>query len=382
MGDDRLSNIRSKLLAEGFTEDVIAMMGSKYKEPSASARGTLRTYQLEWKRFADFCTKQGRRKELVDPKDVANFLAERYKEGASGSKIDATITALDMTRRFLVDSDKSLANDPVIKELRRTAKKKRPPPREKKPNQYFDPALIYHWLAAQPENKDLTNINLRRKVVTLMVLDALARGSDLARVCGKHMRWQEKKVTVYAFWTKEEKKLSWTPFVFRCSCDTLKNACTFCAMRDYEQRPKVAQRRKLAKDLEFKTEAGSVKAKPFFISTRCKTEAISKETLRSDLKAVMLQAGIDHVWTPHDLRGATASKLWNLQAGQQRVLDLGRWRSKKTFQDHYFKRSFFLEASPENRKLPTRYLLRQKVSYVDEAELQEIEEKLNNEANS
>ena len=63
----------------------------------------MRTYQNVWQSFGTFCRKNQRKQEEVDPKDVANFIAERFKKGDSGSKINATITALDRTRVFLVE---------------------------------------------------------------------------------------------------------------------------------------------------------------------------------------------------------------------------------------------------------------------------------------
>ena len=107
------------------------MMLAKFKTPSAN-KGTLRSYQNVWQSFGAFCSRQGKRKDDLNTQDVANFIAERYQKGDSGSKIDATITALDRTKRFLIGSESPLGSDPIIQELRASAKKSRPPPRNLK----------------------------------------------------------------------------------------------------------------------------------------------------------------------------------------------------------------------------------------------------------
>ena len=209
-----------------------------------------------------------------------------------------------------------------------------------------------------------------------MVLDAAARGSDLIHIICNAISWHQRSVSVHAFWTKEAKEASWTPFSFHCSCSALKNACTFCAMKAYNSRTKVAQRRTKSKPIEVKTDDGVKKGKPFFLSHRGPPAALSLETLRKDLSRWMKEAKLDERWTPHDLRGAVASKLMNLHAGEDRVLQMGRWKSKATFTKHYYKPAFYAEAKTSNAKIPLRFLLRQRVKHIEEQEWQEITERV------
>jgi len=74
------------------------------KVPSAE-RGTLRAYQDVWTEFSTYCKANEKKRERVEEQDVANFIADKFKKGASGSRIGAMITALDMTKKFLVGSD-------------------------------------------------------------------------------------------------------------------------------------------------------------------------------------------------------------------------------------------------------------------------------------
>ena len=350
----------------------------KFKVPSAK-KGTLRAYERVWQEFSDYCKRHNRVREALEESDVANFIADRYGKGASGSKIDATITALDMTKKFLGGSHRSLAEAPVIKDLRRMAKKRRPPPKSTKPSSYFDPAVIYQTIANNPRDSNLKSCDLRQKVEMLMVLDAAARGSDLHKISSSHMEWKEDSVVVNAFWTKESRSPSWTPFQFKCTCNILSNACTFCSLREYKSRPRIVERRRKSAQITLSTTNEVLLGKPFLLSHRGKAAGISVETIRTDLQCLMTAAKIDSRWTPHDLRGAVASKLWNLQAGEKRILSFGRWSSRTTFLKHYFKPAFYKEADRQNAKKPIRHLNRLIVHKVDEDTFQKINEQIEGE---
>jgi len=363
------------LLSSGFTSDVFDLLVSKFKIPSET-RGTLHTYQTTWEKFGTYCASNSLDRGAMEVTDIANFIAQEYKQGAIGSKVDAHITALDMTRRFLLEDAIPLGQLQIFKDLRKAAKSRRPPPRNAKPTSYFDPARIYLHISMQGQTRKLKSADLRQKVEMLMVLDAAARGSDLHKVCEDLITWEGKDVTVQAFWTKEEKTARMTPFKFRCSCNVMLNACTACTIKEYQNRPRVKHRRKKAKGI--KVERGKeVKVyKPFLVSHRGKAAAISVCTIRKDLQSLMVRAGVDPVWTPHDLRGAVASKLINLQAGEERVIQLGRWKSKKTMEKHYFKKAFYIQASRKNERVALWELLRETVMKVDDRTLKRIEEKL------
>ena len=318
-------------------------------------------------------------REALEERDVANFIADKFGEGASGSKIDATITALDMTKKFQAGSHRPLAEAPVIRDLRRMAKKRRPPPKSTKPSSYFDPAVIYQTISRNPTDNNLKSCDLRQKVEMLMVLDAAARGSDLHKISLAHMEWKEDSVVVNAFWTKEAKTPSWTPFLFKCTCSILINACTFCSLREYKSRQRIVERRRKSAQITLTTGNGVLHCKPFLLSHRGKAAGISIETIRSDLQCLMTAAKLDARWTPHDLRGAVASKLWNLQAGEKRILSFGRWSSRTTFMKHYFKPAFYKEAGKRNAKKPIRLLNRLLVHKIDEETFQRINEQIEGE---
>lgn len=365
MGDSRLQVIRRELREKGYTESVFRMCIEKYKKPS-DQKGTLRGYQRSWKGFVDYCRSKGRDAEVMEVTDVANFLSFLYDEGALGSKVDAVCTALDMTRRMLFPSKKFLADEPVIAAIRKTAKIRRPPLRDGKPKAYFDPALIFVVLRNMSPNSALGSGRLRQKAEVLMVLDAAARGSDLQNICMEHVRIETNILRIGAFWTKEMKQAGWQSLVFHCSCSLSRDTCTVCTVKEYMTRAMIVRRRNKAIKLKLEAPEGTTEGTPLLVSHRGKAAAVSIPTLRKDIASVMSQAGIDPSWTPHDVRGAVASKLWNLGAGEDRVLELGRWSARNTFLNHYFKKARYKETNARNAEVPLWKLLRTPVTELDE----------------
>ena len=77
-----------------------------------------------------FCEKDTKRVLSFEAKDVANFATKMFEEGATGSAVNAAITALDETRGVVDPSLPPLGQIQIIKKLRRAAKKRRPPKRK------------------------------------------------------------------------------------------------------------------------------------------------------------------------------------------------------------------------------------------------------------
>jgi hypothetical protein len=89
------------------------------------------------------------------------------------------------------------------------------------------------------------------------------------------------------------------------------------------------------------------------------------DRLRNDLRETMLESGVEEGWTPHALRGASASKCINLGLDTERVLSHGRWANMATLKKSYFRPDFFCESSSDNLHLPIWRALRLPVRRVD-----------------
>ena len=119
MGNNRLSCIRRRLTEEGFTEDVLDVIIQAYKVPS-DHKGTLRSYQNVWAGFVEFCGEDSDRALEFRREDCANFATKLFREGASGSAVDAAITALDSTRAVILPLSAFLGQDRVMASIRKS----------------------------------------------------------------------------------------------------------------------------------------------------------------------------------------------------------------------------------------------------------------------
>ena len=64
----------------------------------SNKKGTLRQCEKVWVDFVGFCEKYTKRAMSFEAKDVANFATKMFENGATGSAVNAAITALDETR--------------------------------------------------------------------------------------------------------------------------------------------------------------------------------------------------------------------------------------------------------------------------------------------
>jgi hypothetical protein len=125
------------------------------------------------------------------------------------------------------------------------------------------------------------------------------------------------------------------------------------------------RRKKVPLSTMITSDGTKVQERRLFITHKNAAKAISLDRLRKDLRWTMEQSSIPDSWTPHSLRGASASKCINLGLDQKRVLDHGRWTSFQTFRKHYLRTDFFKESSSSNCNLPIWKALRTPVTSIE-----------------
>ena len=138
-------------------------------------------------------------------------------------------------------------------------------------------------------------------------------------------------------------------------------------LRFYSSHPLVLKRRKKCPKQDYDAPRGTKKGTPLFLTHKSSAKGIALKTLRKELKELMVEAGLDEIWTVHSCRGATVSKLFNLGFSMKRCQDFGRWHSTSSLEKHYLKRANYKEYSEENNKLPSWELLRCQATPIEEA---------------
>ena len=398
MGHNRLLCLRDVLAKGGYSKGVWELILQGYKHPS-DKKGTLRQYEKVWAGFVGFCGKDTKRALSFEAKDVANFASKMFDDGATGSAVNAAITALDETRGVVDPSLPPLGQMQLIKKLRRAAKKRRPPKRKSlQPNTYFDPLLIYRHLSRLGKDIKFSLDKLRTKVATLLLLDGGLRGNELCKVFVENIKLEDRKADIKLPWTKEEKEMKWTLLSIHCSCvgqaqfkeekkedeDNLDvrgdhsdfemagplwriSSCSFCSLKDYLKHPRVKKRREKCPRESYEAVEGKREGSPLLLTHKGPAKGIALTTLRKEIKNVMLDANVDPFWHVHDCRGACVSKLFNLGCSKRRCREFGRWSNSKTLDDHYLKVAHYRERAHENNHVPTWELLRMKVTEVNES---------------
>ena len=335
-------SIRQKLGKEGFSDGVYNLIVGRYKNQS-DKRSTLFGHQKVWGEFVRFCGNSARALDFRVT-DIANFLSDLFNKGARGTRISAAISTLELTRGFFIPNGTRLAENPIIESLRRSAKVQRPPLKDLKSDQYYDPYLILRSVSKR-RNKSLSCVDLRAKAVTLVCIDGAMRVNELAKMYLENFTFELKEVTVRVCFTKEKQQNAWTGFRFFCSCVSglkpelswRQEACTYCTLKAYAERKRVVARREKVVKCSYTAPEGDKLGTPFFVTHKNKAKGLSVNSIRSDVLKVMAGAGLEDSWNPHSLRGAVTSKLFNLGIDEKRVLQFGRWSNVKTFRENCYR---------------------------------------------
>ena len=131
-----------------------------------------------------------------------------------------------------------------------------------------------------------------------------------------------------------------------------------------------SRRKEAGLDTLVTSDGDKVEVRRLFVTHKNKVKPLSLDRLRNDLKWTMGESGLNvKDWTPHSLRGASASKCINIGLDSARVLEHGRWLSWQTFKKHYLRIDFFGQSSQNNHNLPVWKALRTPVTSVDTSNL-------------
>lgn len=376
------------------------MVIARYKHQT-DKKGTLRTHQQTWSSFVQHCGSP-EQALLFTRQDVANFISVMYDKGAKGSKVDATLSALDRTRAFFKPGSTPLAQDDLIKHIKKAATVRRPSPKQLLKNEkYYDPLQLLDALSLLGPLKAASCITLRLRTAVTLLVDGALRVNELTSVYTENMEFGDRRLIIKFPFTKEKRRLCWTTVYFYCSClefdqssngretqeelmsakkekehvaeegksdvqrERKEGACSFCTARAYFLDKRVVKRRERAGKVKYETPEGFKLGTPFLVTHKAQAAQASLDTIRKDVIQAMKDARIPSIWTVHSIRGATVSKIRNLGVDLQRVLDFGRWSVPSTFLQHYFRRNFYKEESSENNKKPIWWVIRARATEVE-----------------
>jgi len=387
MGISRLETLRATLEARGLPDAAFNLLLRRYKVRNDQRGGSLYLYESLWRKWLEWCQPSLERAMNFDEDSVAGFLSHMWQQEAAASGVKAAVSVLEVTKRILLPGRRAFLDNGLIRSLIEAVVvdrpvKKRGPKGAVVP--FFDVTKIHLYWARQVGNDKLAIDVLRKKAVSLLVVDLFLRCSDLMQFTEAEThfesvaiegRGQVKSVSFKVTGLKEHRTqhLRWSHFRLACICkDGFAPSCTCCTLERYLHRSK--KRRDATPSISQTTSEGSVReVRPLFVTHKNKAKALSKDRLRNDIKDAMGMSGIDEAWTPHSLRGASASKCLNLGLDSKRVLEHGRWTSWQTFKKHYYRIEFVNEASTSHSNLPFWKALRTPTTPVDTTKMGDLE---------
>ena len=73
-------------------------------------------------------------------------------------------------------------------------------------------------------------------------------------------------------------------------------------LRFYSSHPLVLKRRKKCPKQDYDAPGGTKKGTPLFLTHKSSAKGIALKTLRKELKELMVEAGLDEIWTVHSYK--------------------------------------------------------------------------------
>lgn len=332
-----------------------------YKQKDAETKQqTLASHNKEWRTF---CRHQGGdvQAETITPDKIAVYLVGYAAQGATAREVK-TARAMLCANHDILHGGTAVESKPVAlatvatKRMAPVEARKRP-----KPDHYFEINDLFERAEQllQQHRDDLAT--LRVALSASLMIDIAGRGSDLASIPRELLRFADDEVELALVDTKTMV----TPEVHRQRIRCFKRNrwwCTVCLLREWLDATKDWD---IEPTMVVRTDAGVRRMRPLFCALPTKKAAPLKP-----LKAQTINARIrdeffkplgwhEAGYTPHNLRGAAASKLVNLGLDVVDVKKWARWSPKgNTLELFYLRGGPSAKAAAANRAKSIEQVLR------------------------
>lgn len=292
--------------------------------------------------------------------DIADVAANMRACGCSESRTMAVCTSAAQLARVLYPNEIVPSDHPLLRAVRKGVRNTRgnAAGEEKrsaaKHAAYFSLRAIFDRLrtidsAVCPEDK------LRDKAIVLLAIDIAGRPSDVARVARDTLAFSDHEVALDIALPKNAKDGRWVRVTVQ-AYPSDPSICTVRTLKTYVERFPAKP------SDELQTAAGGAKFRTLFCWLQKAAAAnrprrpLGAEAVSKVLAAAMPRAM--PTWTGKNIRGAAASKWWNLGALPTSVLKQGRWKSMDTFQNHYLRTTVYANRPPNGAVMPLAELAR------------------------
>jgi hypothetical protein len=336
VGGSRLSHIRESLAKQGLPAKVIDRLGSAWKA------STIASYESPWSAWQNHCRKEG---VSVNDPSVSNFLSfleNTFEKGVAHSTYNTA--ASSVATAIHLSSGVNLSTNPVVMLFRKALRNEKPP--VPKYEDTWDIGILFKYLSSLGINSKLSLSVLTLKVIILLKIDLMGRGSDLSKAFRSQVVFSgAKSFRIRMYSTKEQGKSSkfshgkWTKWVEVGDYPKDRKICSVSTLKAYIKRTTSSE---YANDIcvEGKQTRGLFASIVVAKSGQSKGKfwSLSSQRISKYVLEGMSKAGIDvSKYGAHSTRHASVSMARDAGANLEKVLCQARMSSKRNFEKFYYR---------------------------------------------
>lgn len=278
---------------------------------------TKQQYRPHIERWLLFCVNEKINPFQPSENLLLEFLLSEYKKGRKYSSINTLRSSISAIAN---NDGKPAGQHLLVSRFMKAVFQERPAlPRY---NVTWDPEVVLEYIKSLGPNKNLTIIQLSRKLVMLMLLLSGQRCQTLHMLDKRNMTITSSKVvfTIGDILKTSGPRSHLSQISFKAYVPD-RRLCVHTSLRNY-----------LERTLDTRGKVTSL-----FITTKLFGKPASRDTLRRWTKDVMKKAGINlSIFSPHSTRSASSTKAANYLPLSTIVKTIG-WSRKSTFTTYYHK---------------------------------------------
>ena len=311
-----LEGFRQRLHAEGFSEDVTALVEGKWKPTSRN------TYESSWKGWDSWCTRRGTNPHEAPITEVANYLTEKTRGNISYDALNVIRSAISAFAKPIEGTQ--VGQHKVIIGLMKGYYNKNPP-RPRYSATWCIDTVLDHW-RVRPDNGELDLKELTIKTVMLLAISQLKRAHEINNMLLENYAIRENGLEFLLKETpKQQRRGRLDPIIVnRLRCDKIDPVS--CLM-EYIDRTKESRARE-----------DGIDRTQLFLSISNLHRPVTTGTVSNWIKQGMEMAGIDtSTYRPHSIRSATVSTVRHKGISLKAILRRGQWKHKSVLKKYYLR---------------------------------------------
>ncbi|XP_053321093.1 uncharacterized protein LOC128492534 [Spea bombifrons] len=304
---DRMVHFRGPWSVEGVSQQTLLLLADAW------APGTRRAYSSAWRSWSRWCLDRSLDPVSAPLSSVLSFLTDLFENQKAYRTVNLYRSAISAGHVHL--DGVPIGQHPLICRLLRGIPLSRPPlPRY---SSTWDVDVVLRFLENWPPNPALSLKQLSAKLLLLFCVLSCKRVSDV-RALDFFAKVYRPDGVLFDISRRTKTNIK---SVFYPAFPHRPLLCPVLCLREYELRTQSLR---------------DPSSPPLFISFKLPHCPVSTSTLSRWLKWILQLAGIDmSIFSPHSVRGASASKASSIGCRMEDILKAADWSSDSTFKEFY-----------------------------------------------